>query len=184
MHFKKSLALKKIELSHITECLLCEVNIKEQVGFIIVSYCSPSQTGPQLDDFLSNFEILFDDIQIFQLAFTVILGHFNAQSKSWWPGDSTTIEGSRLDSLVSTYGFHQLIFEPTHVLHNSLSCIDLIITDQPSLVAGSGVHLTLHENCHHQITYCKLSYKIEYLPPYERLVWDFKRADVNAITTE
>ena len=25
--FKKSLALRKIELSHITECLLCEVNV-------------------------------------------------------------------------------------------------------------------------------------------------------------
>ena len=28
LYFKKSLALRKIELSHITECLLCEVNVK------------------------------------------------------------------------------------------------------------------------------------------------------------
>ena len=27
LYFKKSLALKKVELSHITECLVCEVNI-------------------------------------------------------------------------------------------------------------------------------------------------------------
>ena len=68
-------------------------------------------------------------------------------------------------------------------MQNQLSCIDLIFTDQPSLVADSGVHSTLHENCRHQITYCKLNLKIEYPPPYERLVWDFKRAVVNAITT-
>ena len=45
LYFKKGLALRKIELSHITECLLCEVNVKGQVGFIIVSYRSPSQTS-------------------------------------------------------------------------------------------------------------------------------------------
>ena len=27
LYFKKTLALTKIELSHITECLLCEVNV-------------------------------------------------------------------------------------------------------------------------------------------------------------
>ena len=31
-------SLKENKLSHITECLLCEVNVKGQVGFIIVSY--------------------------------------------------------------------------------------------------------------------------------------------------
>ena len=64
LYFKKSLALRKIELSHITECLLCEVNVKGQVGFITVSYGSPSQTISQFDDFLSSFEKLFDDVQI------------------------------------------------------------------------------------------------------------------------
>ena len=78
LYFKKSLALRKIELSHITECLLCEVNVKRQVGFIIVSYCSPCQTTSQFDYFLLNFEKLFDDVQILQPALTVILGDFNA----------------------------------------------------------------------------------------------------------
>ena len=88
------------------------------------------------------------------------------------------MEGTRLHSLVSTRGLHQLISESTHILRNSLSCINLIFIDQPSLVVDSGVHPTLHENCHHQIIYCKLNFKIVYPPCYERLVWDFKRADV------
>ena len=53
LYFKKSLTLRKIELSHINECLLCEVNLKGQVG-IIVTYHSSSQTSSQFDDFLSN----------------------------------------------------------------------------------------------------------------------------------
>ena len=53
LYFKKSLTLRKIELSHINECLLCEVNVKGQVG-IIVTYHSSSQTSSQFDYFLSN----------------------------------------------------------------------------------------------------------------------------------
>ena len=57
-----------------------------------------------------------------------------------------------------------------------LSWIDLTFTDQPSFIVDSGIHPTLHENFH------DLN-KIEYPPPYDHLVWDFKRADVNDITT-
>ena len=67
--------------------------------------------------------------------------------------------GTRLHSLVSTNGFHQLLSELTHILQNSLSCIDLVFIDQPRLVVDSGVHPTPHENCHHHIKYCKLSLK-------------------------
>ena len=98
------------------------------MGFI-VSYRSPSQTSSQFDDLLSYFKKLFDSVQIFQPAFTISLVDFNARSKSWWSGDSPIIEVTRLKSLVCTHGFHQLIFEPTHILWNSLSCIDLIFTD-------------------------------------------------------
>ena len=60
LYFKKGLALRKIELHHITEFLLCEVNVKGRLDFITVSYRSPSQTSSQFHDFLSNFENLFD----------------------------------------------------------------------------------------------------------------------------
>ena len=32
-------------------------------------------------------------------------------------------------------------------------------------------------------TYCKFNLKIEYPPPYQCFIWDFKRVDVNVITT-
>ena len=79
------------------------------------------------------------------------------------------------------YGFDQLISDPTHILPASSSCIDLIFTDQPNLVVDSGVHPSLHTNCHHQITYCNINLMIVYPPPYEHFVWDYKRANESAI---
>ena len=84
-------------------------------------------------------------------------------------------------TLTTTYGFHQLISDPTHLVPNSSSCIDLIFTDQPNLAVDSGVHPTLHGNCHHQITFSKFTLMIEYPPPYEQLVWDYKKANIDSI---
>ena len=79
------------------------------------------------------------------------------------------------------YGFHQLISQTTNLLSQTSLCIDLIFTDQPNLIVDCGVHPSLHSNCHHQMTYCKINLNIEYPPPYERLVWDYNRANVEGI---
>ena len=109
------------------------------------------------------------------------MGDFNARSKSWWPDDITSPEGTDINSLTTVHGLQQLISKPTHLLPNSLSCIDLIFTDQPNLVVDSGVHPSLHPNCHHQIIFCKFNLMIQYPPPYECLVWDYTHSDGKAI---
>ena len=45
----------------------------------------------------------------------------------------------------------------------------------------SRVHLSLHPNCHHQITYAKFNLKIHYPPPYEREIWYYDQANVDHI---
>ena len=72
----------------------------------------------------------------------------------------------------------------------SRSCIDLIFTDQPNLFIESGVHPSLHEQCHHQIIYGKVS--IDNLapppfsdnlapPPFSRRIWFYDRSDISSI---
>ena len=53
------------------------------------------------------------------------------------------------------------------VIPNCCSCIDLIFTNQPSLVDS---------NCYHQIIHCKRKLKIEYHPTYQWAFWSFKKA--------
>ena len=180
-HANQKIALKKIEF-------LAAYNSVYRYE-ICISESSPSQTSSQSDDFLSNFEKLSDNAHILQPAYSVILGDFNARSKSWQFNDSITMEGSRLDSLVQIRFFrlmgsinlylNRLIYCRIHCLALTLS----LLINQVQQLVDSGVHPALHKNCHHQITYCKLNLKIVYPPPYDHLVWDFKKADVNAITT-
>ena len=156
---------------------------QDQRGYIAVVYRSPSQSCNEFEDFLLNLEKLINQVKQLKPSFTIILGDFNARSSDWWQADITSPEGTHINSLISMYGFDQLMSDPTHILPALSSSIDLIFTYQPNLVFDSGVHPSLHTNCRHQITYCNFNLMIVYPPPYERLVWDYKRANKSAINT-
>ena len=93
--------------------------------------------------------------------------------RSSWKNDLTTSEGNQVDAITSSYDLSQRICEPTHILPNWSSCIDLIFINQNNLIMDSVVHASLHPNCHHQIVYAKLNSKIEYPLLYERLVLNY-----------
>ena len=96
-----------------------------------------SEFNREFNFFLSSFEQLLNEISPRKSLLSIITGDFNAWSSSWWANDSTTFEGTSLNSLTSSNSFYQLINEPTHIQRNSPSCIDLIFTDQPSLAVNS-----------------------------------------------
>ena len=53
-----------------------------------------------------------------------------------------------------------MISESTHIQTNSTSCINLIFTDKENLSINSGVHSSLHPNCHHQIVHSSFNLNI------------------------
>ena len=151
LYYKENLTLQLVDTPYIEQCILCEINIQNITGYVAVIYRSPSQSSNEFEDFLVNFGKLLNQVNMLKSSFTVIFGDFNAKSLSWWLDDITSYEGSHIDFLTTTYGFHQLMSDPTHLLPNFSSCIDLVYTDQPNLAVDGGVHPTLHGNCHHQI---------------------------------
>ena len=96
--------------------------------------------------------------------FSIILGDLSAKSKCWWSLEKKSKEDDSLFLISSASGYTQLINSETYIIGNSSSCIDLVFTQQPNLVASSGVHASLHDNCHHQITFAHINL-LEYPPP-------------------
>ena len=181
IYYKESRSVRALNLINLSECIICEVSIQNCKGYIGVIYRSPSQNTTEFEEFLSNFEDILNTTASSSSLFTIILGDFNAGSSFSWKNDKTTVEGACLEALTSLHGFHQLISESTHLLPTSTSCIDLIFTDQSNLVVDSGIHSSLNPKCYHQITYCKLNLNIKYPLPYQHLVWDYKRANIESI---
>ena len=144
---------------------------------VSVSYRSPRQNNCEFDSFLRSVERLLSDVKKSKPFLSIITGDFNARSSYWWSEDINTSEGLKLLSLTSANGASQLINEPTHLQTSNSFCIDLIFTDQPNLSVNSGVHASLHPNCHHQIDHSSFNLNISYPLPYQRLVWDYKKVD-------
>ena len=90
----------------------------------------------------------------------IAVGDFNMQSQ-----DKTNFEGDAIENLTSQFVLYQVIKEPAHILDTSSSCINLIFTSQPNLITESGVHSSLHSNCHHQIIFAKFNFKVVYPSP-------------------
>ena len=111
----------------------------------------------------------------------IIMGDFNCRSTQWWENDIENNEGKLFEPVTSDLGLHQMISEPTHLVEDSKSCIDLILTDQPNLIIESGVHQSLHEHCHHKIVHGKLSVSYIALPSYTQKIWYYDKADFVAI---
>ena len=43
------------------------------------------------------------------------------------------------------------------------------------------MHPSLHQNCYHQIILAQINVKADFPPSYKRLVWDYKKANIDAI---
>ena len=93
----------------------------------------------------------------------VVIGNFNAKSKHWCSQDGTNFEDITIENVKYQFGLSQIITEATHILESSSSCIDLFSITHPNLVVESGVHPSLHPNCHLQIVCGKFNLQI-YLP--------------------
>ena len=132
------------------------MSINNKRGYVVSMYRSPSQTSDDFNSFTTNLEKLVVNISSTNPHFILMIGDFNVKSSNWSSNDTTTAEGATLEYLTSLYGIKQVVTEPTHILENSSSCIDLIFSNQPKLIMDSGVHTTVHSKCHHPIIYSKL----------------------------
>ena len=181
IYYKESLPVRVISTLYFKEALLLEMSYNNKKVMVSVIYRSPSQANDEFDAFLYSLQLLLNDINYRKPSLSVVAGDFNSRCSSWWSNDINTREGLKLFSLTSSNGFSQLIHDPTHIQANSSSCIDLVFTDQPNLSVNSGVHASLHPNCHHRIVHSSFKLSIYYPLLYQRLIWDYKKADANII---
>ena len=118
----------------IFECLSYELQIGDKICNFVALYRSPSQSQDDCETFADNFAMTLELLAQKNPFLLTAIGDFNAKSSNWYNKDKTSFEGNTIENLTSQFGLHQIINEPTHILPNSSSCIDLIFTSQPNQV--------------------------------------------------
>ena len=184
--YKDSLPLKIRDDLSFDECLVTELKFGHKNISFTVFYRNPKNvaSSPEFENFLSDFENLHKTIKRENPYAAFFTGDINGHTQAWYPEGDTTAEGAKVDELFSDLNLHQLISEPTHFFRDDCdpSCIDIILTDQPNLILDSGVRPSLDPTVKHQITFCKLNFKIPPPPKFRRKVWHFKKAQQELIS--
>ena len=166
-NFRNSLPLKILNICYLQESISFEVKVGSKICKFVSLYQSPSQTSDDFEKFTDNFELTLDTLAESNSDLVVVLGDLNVKSKNWYINYKTTTEGEEIEFVNPQFGLHQMINEPTYVLENSSSCIDLVFTSQPNLGVDSAIHPYLHPNFYHQVVYAKYNL-IHFPPPYEQ----------------
>ena len=163
------------------ESIVCEVQLNHRKYFFALIYRSPSQTLDEFDTFMENFELMLSTMSIEEPYCIIITGDFNCRSPHWWKDEHENDEGRIFEAFTAELGLQQLVCEPTHFIGESKSCIDLIFTNQPNLFLETGVHPTLHRQCHHHVVFAKITAHNLTPPSYKRKLWYYDRANIPAI---
>ena len=173
--------LRVLDIQCLHECISIELKIGGKLCYIIALYRSPNQSQDNFEKFSEKLELNLDSLVENSPFLVVLIGDFNAKSKSCYKNDKGSFGEYIFENVTSQFGLHQVIKEPTHILDNSSSCIELSFTSQANLLVESGVQPSLHSNCHHQIIYSKFDLQIFHPPPYLRKVWHYKDAKTELI---
>ena len=147
--------MRVLSIQYLQEYINFELNIGGKICNFNSLYRPPSQTQDKLEKFIDNLELNLETLCQNNPFLIVLIGDLNAKSKNWYSHDKTSHEGNKIENVTAQFGSQQTIKEPTHISNTSSSCIELIFMSQPNLVTTSGVHSSLHPNCHHQIFFCK-----------------------------
>ena len=119
-------------MSSLYECLVCELKVGRKKCFTTTLYRSPSQSIEEFNNFKSNFEQTIININSNHPYISIFIADFNARNANWLGVDKDNSQGLDLDEIAIHNGLQQILNNPTDILPNSASCIDLIFTSQPN----------------------------------------------------
>ena len=139
----------------------------------------------ELDEYMCLLEKIYESIRKETPAAFILCGDFNARSPLFWEGDFENTEGRLFNHFLTSNHLEQLINEPTHVRDDgSLSCVDLIWTDQPFTFMETGVLPSLDPCSKHNIIHGSINISVPRPPPYKRKIWEYKSANTDKIRAD
>ncbi len=165
-----------------SEVMCFEFQMPNKVNkFVFLCLCYRPQDRPILD-FCSDLEDIYDYTSDKGYYNVIFIGDFNCRNNEWYDLDTYNIQGGILKTYFDTKGLHQLVNFATRfdIEHNRSSCLDLIVTNEPSFVTSITQHGPIANSDHIAISF-DINSKIPKMACFTRHVWNFKRGDFDKL---
>ena len=117
------------DIYFLQKCLNFHLVIGGKVRHFVTLYRFPNKSLNEFNPFIKNLELNLDEMEnATTLTMQTQCGNFNTQKLSWFCNDKSNFEGTKTDKITLQTELHQIIKNPTHILHNSSSCIGYTTT--------------------------------------------------------
>ena len=161
IYYKEHIPLiKRDDICTLDNSLVTKIRSQNEKCFLTCIYRSPSKNNEEIENFCANFDLLLSNINEELPICSIITGDFNARCSNWWKNDITNSVGQELDSLTSSAAYAQIIDKPTHIVNNSMSCIDLVFCTNANIISKHGVDVSIFEKCHHNTIFGKINIRV------------------------
>ena len=94
--------------------------------------------------------------------------------------DPLTFNGRKLNDFAESNNLYINVHEPTRITSTTSSILDQILTSRASLVSNVCVEPPVANNDHCSVI-ATINIKASLDPPYERLMWNYKKADIGSL---
>ena len=175
MYFKEHLPiLRRHDLCNLSHCLVTEIRVGKNA-----SSRSRCQSCDKFNTFYSNSDLFLSNMNDLNPASLIVISDLNAGNSKWWSSDKQNFEGGGIHSSTTSAGYTQLTDQPTHIISNSFSCIDVVFASNPNVIYNSNVELSLFDKCYRNYVFGELNFMVPLPPTYKRQMWDYKKLMLN-----
>ena len=151
LYYKEHLPLsRKIDVCKLNVCAVTEIIVNNEICFLRCLYRWPNQIQEQFESFCENLIDVLSGINNQQPTCSILV-------------DKDSKAGQDIDTFTTTSGYTQIIGQPTHIVNDILSCIDLLFTTNSKLLSDVGVKQTIYDKCHHNIIYRSINLYMPFL---------------------
>ncbi len=168
-------AKRRYEFEPADSELIC-IEVQAGNGKILVCNCYRAHHHDVVDFCASTPDIITNVGN--ELDHIVFLGDMNGRNSLFWNQDITNTESRALFASFKQHDFENFIHDPTRIVENCESCIDLMFTNNPFVFRIVGTHGKIVDICDQCPIYANLNYTYKKPECYKRWVWNFKNGDL------
>ena len=169
IYLKENLGFKRLFKYERADLEILWVQLNTVEGKLVLGSVYRPPGAASTNQFWLELDAVLDIIKSDGYKNIFLLGDFNADFK--------TINGKKLIDLCNRQNLECLIGEPTRITSSSATILDQIITNVPNFVNNVKVLPPVSTNDHCTVT-ARLNFSIPSEHAYSRLVWDYKKANI------